>query len=83
MRLIEMHDRMLAVLVEAQQKRDSDPDWVEHEMVAMVDAVNRERRTRRRDEVTRKQVEDVEIHAQGHVDYSRKFALYCAELVLS
>jgi len=48
----------------------------------MRDAVNKERLDQGLALVTIESVERVETMAEGHSDYSSKFALYCAELAL-
>lgn len=56
--------------------------WVAFERDTMFDAVTRERAKLGKGPLPMKEIERVERMAVGHSDYSRKFALYCAELVL-
>jgi len=74
--------QMLAVLERAQERRSevADLSWIEYERAAMHAAVNAERTRRGLPAVTMDAIARVESNACGHVDYSRKFALYCAEL---
>jgi hypothetical protein len=58
-------------------------EWMLYERGVMLDAVNAERLKRGLDLVTLADIERAEIPATGHVDYSRKFALYCAEMALA
>lgn len=83
---LKVRDDLLAVLVEAQKERPRrepyGPDgWILFERLALHAAVNAERRTRGLTPVSIAHVERVERAASGHIDYSRQFALYCAELV--
>jgi len=55
--------------------------WVEMELQAMLDAVNRHRARLGKTPVAVGDVERVETMASGHTDYGTKFALYCTELV--
>jgi hypothetical protein len=86
----KMIEKMLKTLSDAQKERPKrqnwdkdkkDPDWVYFERQTMFDAVNRERRERDLPPVTEEVFSRAESNACGHSDYSRKFALYCAELV--
>lgn len=56
--------------------------WVIFERDTMFDAVTRERAKLGKGPVAMTEVQRVETMACGHSDYGRKFALYCAELVL-
>lgn len=80
-----LRDRLLAVLEKAQkqrpQRREAD-GWIAYERAEMLLAVNRERGSRGMPQLTNSDVETAERGALGHSDYSRKFALYCADLVL-
>ena len=88
--LIEHFRRTLAAAqVHRQTMRDMvDTDcgpelgWVAFEKDAMLKAVNIERYTRGLPSITRAQITRVENSACGHIDYSAKFAMYCADLVL-
>lgn len=62
--------------------QSTEPAWAAFERQAMLDAVNLERRVRGLPNVTVAQIIRVETQACGHVDYARKFSLYCAELAL-
>ncbi len=56
--------------------------WIVFEIQAMTDAVNAMKKANGDTNlVTFADVERVEAQACGHSDYSRKFALYCSELV--
>lgn len=58
------------------------PAWVINEIKFMTDAINKVKKENgQTDFVTFADVERVEAEACGHSDYSRKFALYCSELV--
>jgi hypothetical protein len=77
-----LQDKFLKVLTEAQRERpnkqkwiNNELEWVTYEREEMYKAVKSMR------DIPLEEVEKAEIHACGHVDYSRKFALYCAELV--
>jgi hypothetical protein len=59
-----------------------NPAWVLFERQTMHDTVNAERQARGLQPIPISAVVRVERCASGHVDYQRKFALYCAELVL-
>lgn len=56
--------------------------WVVSERKEMLEMVNAERQKIDRPPISLKDVFRVENMALGHSDYARKFALYCAELVL-
>ena len=75
-----LHRHMLDVLSAAQSDRSRRADWVAYEQQVMFVAVNEERRVRRLPPVFIDDILRVERMAVGHVDYSTKFALYCAEL---
>jgi hypothetical protein len=79
-----LRDRMLETLSGAQEQRSTcqGTEWVVIEREAMYQAVNRERFARGKDPITMQEITSVETMASGHSDYSRKFALYCAELIL-
>lgn len=55
--------------------------WIVHERTTMFNAVNGLRRERGLDPVSLDEVKRAESLASGHSDYTRKFALGCAELV--
>lgn len=87
-------DRFLAILVTAQKERKArggwvdDPvfseqtlEWVLFERQAMLTAVNLRRQELGLQPITAKElVRKAETSASGHIDYSRKYALYCAEI---
>lgn len=87
--LRKLMDDFLRVLSDAQRHRSKkskwvgdELEWVIYEREVMLQAVNAVRLQRERPQVTVKEVHRVERCATGHVDYSQKFALYCAELAL-
>lgn len=82
-KLPKLRDLFLAKLVEAQKQRHTRDDWIEFERTTLFEAVNQERASRGLPPVSLADVMRVESFACGHVDYSSKFALYCAELVLT
>lgn len=59
-----------------------EPAWSLHERQVMCDEVNRLRVARGLPLVTTKDVMKVERCAAGHSDYSSKYSLYCAEIVM-
>lgn len=72
-------------LIEAQKLRPQkskwigvELEWVVYERGVMLDAVNAARFQQGLPSVTN--VDMAERLAMGHVDYARKFALYCVEL---
>jgi hypothetical protein len=90
--------KMLYTLMKAQDTRkerqefivSNNPDekypeigWVVYERQVMLDAVNHERKQLGLDPRPITDIVKVETQATGHVDYTRKFALYCSELVSS
>ncbi len=90
-----LSDSLREVLAAAQELRDQRPDlidgpqgpecaWAIHEREVMLGAVNRLRAgiDAELPPVTMAEVERADQLACGHVDYSRKFAWGCAELVL-
>lgn len=74
--------KMLAILTAEQEKRGDDLSWISRELQVMLDAINTERTRRHLSPVTMETLQRRERLAQGHIDYSRKVALYCAELAL-
>jgi len=73
------------VLIEAQKLRPqksrwigTELEWVIYERKVMLDAVNAERFRRGLPPVT--DIGAAERCAMGHIDYTEKFALYCAEI---
>ncbi len=88
-------DYLVSVLVEAQKRRresamqalvstgeGSELRWVLHERVQMLKHVNKAREGIGRAPVTEDAVRAAERQAEGHSDYTRKWALYCADLIL-
>ena len=89
MNLGSLTKQMATVLAEAQMFRSvrsgwigNEVEWVIYERQVMQRAVNQVRADRGMSPVTEDDVAYVERQALGHCDYSRKFALYCAELAL-
>lgn len=80
--LIDLRNRFLAQLTEEQDKRGQDLSWIEREEQFMFDLVNDERTRRGLSPIALEHVLMRARWATGHVDYSSKFALYCAELAL-
>ncbi len=58
------------------------PAWLAFEVDMMHKAVNRIRASEGQPEVPAEPVWRAQTSAEGHVDYSFKFALYCAELAV-
>ena len=88
---LQLRDKLLKVLSTAQEKRpslrnsvevDGELAFVHYERHQIYDAVLRERQRLGKPPVALSAVKRVEQLAMGHFDYSSKFALYCAELVL-
>jgi hypothetical protein len=82
-------DQMLRVLSKAQELRPQKSKWIGDELEWMIyerevmfRAINAVRLQRGRPAVTIVEVMRMENCAKGHIDYSRKFALYSAELAL-
>jgi len=93
MRWMERIAWFKAHLVMLQETRDDRPEWVDlddtpmpgwsaYELEGMHKLVNEERAKEGLEPVTIRQFRAVEAQAQGHYDYSPKFALYCAELAV-
>ena len=85
--------KMHEILVEAQTHRNErngwlpDPetgrdtlDWILFERNTMFTAVNAERNRRGLEPISMRRFTIAESVAAGHVDYTSKFALYCAEM---
>ena len=79
----------LRVLNDAQKHRPEklkrigdEVEWVIYERKVMLQAVNAVRLQRKRPQISVEELHRVEEMAVGHVDYSQKFALYCAQLAL-
>lgn len=85
--LLAVRDDLLDRLRTAQRRRastdelvDGEPAWVGYERQEMRNGVNRWRSRHGLPLVAMAGVEQVERQAVGHVDYTQKLALYCAEL---
>lgn len=80
---MKLKDHFLEVLSNEQKFRGYEGiEWIERERKVMFDEVNLQRSKRNKSPVSLPEVVKVETMACGHIDYSSKFALYCAELVL-
>ena len=83
LRLPALRDHFLAELTKEQARREElGLHWVLHERQTMCDIVNAERTRGGLRAVAIADIERVETMAEGHSDYSSKFALYCAEIAL-
>lgn len=84
--LIQVRDHLLDILSAAQTKfRKKYPDtadWIAKEHEVMLNEVNRMLADRGRSTITLTDLRAAEQLAVGHTDYSSKFSLYCAEIVL-
>jgi hypothetical protein len=87
--LLRVQDSLLHVLAEQQQYRpirtgliDGELSWIVAERLVMFATVNRLRSNYGLPPIQLSSVQRAERQAVGHSDYSKKFALYCAELVL-
>lgn len=87
----ELRDRLLKVLEKAQERRpelrgdkliENEPAFVHYERHQLFNAVLQERQKLNKPPIQLSEIKRVETMACGHSDYSSKFALYCAELVL-
>jgi len=84
---LEIRDRLKAAFQTAAKERNTRPshgpgNWIEYEREMMHEAVTKERAKLGKGPIPITRVERVESMAAGHVDYSDKWPLYCAELVL-
>lgn len=83
---IQLRDHLLNVLSNAQAKfRKKYADsvvWVAAEQEAMLTEVNRQLEIRGKPTITLTELVKAERSAVGHTDYSSKFSLYCAEIIL-
>lgn len=88
-----LYDRMQRVLSDAMRERGQrmqvgnwgdgyETAWAHHERHLMLREVNRARAEQGHDPVDVATLRRVEQLACGHVDYFKKFTLYCAELAL-
>lgn len=85
-----LRDRFLAALTSAQEQRPwrqemegDELGWIVYERTTMHQLVNQVRAESDLPPVDLGRVTRAENLAAGHVDYSQKFALYCAELALA
>lgn len=84
-----LREKFFKALVAAQQHRgeksrwvsDTELEWMVFEREVMFNFVNDERAALGKKPVTMDEIKRVEACASGHVDYTRKFSLYCSELV--
>jgi len=87
-------EKLKAILVREQGFRKDRKEWVKDEMTghttlawviyeraAMCNAVNELRHVAGKAPVSMRDVYRKELQAEGHVDYTQKFAYGCAELV--
>lgn len=85
------HSQFKAALVDAQRSREympinfengfEGPDWRMYEKMVMWKMVNMMRQSHDRPFLPFSVIERVEQMAAGHSDYTKKFSLYCSELV--
>lgn len=82
--VVDLQRRFLATLSKAQEQRERLPmnEWIALERQTMLEAVNEYRLSHGAQPVNVDEISRVEQFAVGHVDYSSKLALYCAELAL-
>lgn len=83
-----MYTRFHDALIRAQQERldrqdivNGEVEWVTYERTVMLNAVNEARAERGYQPIDIAAIERVENKAAGHFDYTKKWALYCTELV--
>ena len=85
--LVEWFEELLSNAQKERPKRQAYVNrefaWVTYEREVMFDGVNSERAKLGYCPVTLAQLRVAENAATGHTDYVKKFALYCAELVLT
>lgn len=84
----KVYEQLFYRLCDAQNERNyrpihslDEPYWLDYEMLVMYGEVNRLRDAAGKDLIDFQEIKRVEQQASGHVDYTKKFALYCAELV--
>lgn len=91
--VVAIRNRILDKLVDAVAERKARPEeittengrefaWIVHERETVFNAVTQERAKLGKAAIPITEVIRVERMAVGHSDYTTKFALYCAELVL-
>ena len=73
------HDRDKRQWIEPETGK---PAWMRYELLGMWWSVNGYRTAWGRDPLPLSEVERVEQMASGHIDYTQKFAAYCADLVM-
>lgn len=78
---LALHRLFKDSLVEAQSQRKMRDDWVDFERQTMLDEVNKEMAKRHLPPASTLDITKAESKAEGHVDYTSKFALYCAFVV--
>jgi hypothetical protein len=86
---VEIRDILLDVLIKEQERRADNDEilenyeiaWQRDERDTMYQAVNLLREKLGKRALELHDIMQVESTASGHIDYSSKFALYCAELV--
>jgi hypothetical protein len=71
------------VLISNGSSGDTEPvmGWVIHEWETMLTEVNRIRALRDKNPISMYDVRRVEQSAAGHIDYTQKYAIGCADLV--
>ena len=76
-------------LMEAQTHRDEKSQWIDNELgwiiyerEVMFNLTNKEREKRGLNPITMQNIKSCENSACGHVDYTSKFSLSCAELAV-
>lgn len=63
------------------QPHECGMEWWVYEIEEMTKEVNLFRRELGKEDLTPADIYRVEKEAEGHADYARKFAFYCAELI--
>ena len=84
-----LHQKFFEALDNAQTQRpvkggwvsDSELEWMVFERETMFDLVNSERAIIGKQPVGLEEIKKAERQATGHIDYTRKFSLYCSWLV--
>jgi hypothetical protein len=84
--LIQLRNQLHNFLSDAQDKfrktYAGTTKWIDKEHEAMLNEVNRHLTERGRPVIALEELRKAEQLALGHSDYSSKFALYCAEIIL-
>ena len=86
----DCYEHLKEALAAAQYERDKrrnigsdgQPEWIAHEFHVMHDETNRLRARLGRGPVDAEPIRHAEQMACGHIDYTTKFALYCADVVM-